>query len=58
MGVAFLKWAWFQNFCAQYSYNPTILKFLDPPLIVLIDLDGYMPNLLGSFAIVDELAKL
>jgi hypothetical protein len=36
MGVVFLKWAWLQKF---YSYNPTIPKFLDPPLHSLMDLN-------------------
>ena len=34
MGVVFIKWAWLENFLAHYCYNPTILKFLDLPLIL------------------------
>ena len=33
-GVVLIKWAWLENFCAHDYYNPTILKILDPPLLV------------------------
>ena len=35
MGVVLIKWAWPKNFARVCIYNPTILKLLDPPCVLL-----------------------
>ena len=42
MGVVLIKWAWPKNFARVYIYNPTILKILDPPLLMSTVLSSHV----------------